>query len=59
MQYFFLSAFCWMLCEGMMLYLMLVVVFSRLSEKWWFFMILGWGTFLNSRHVRCIYSKGV
>ena len=42
-QYFLLSAFCWMMCEGVMLYLMLVVVFSRLSRKWWFFMLLGWG----------------
>ena len=27
-----------------MLYLMLVIVFSRLSKKWWLFFILGWGT---------------
>ena len=26
-----------------MLYLMLIVVFSKLSKKWWFFLILGWG----------------
>ena len=43
LHYFFLAAFCWMLCEGIMLYLMLVVVFSRLSKKWWFFLLLGWG----------------
>ena len=43
LHYFFLAAFCWMLCEGVMLYLMLVVVFSNLSKKWWFFLILGWG----------------
>ncbi len=43
LQYFFLSAFCWMLCEGIMLYLMLVVVFSTLSKKWWLFVLLGWG----------------
>ena len=42
-QYFLLSAFCWMMCEGIMLYLMLVVVFSRLKEKWWLFLMLGWG----------------
>jgi hypothetical protein len=42
-QYFFLSAFCWMMCEGVMLYLMLVAVFSTLKKKWWFFMLLGWG----------------
>ncbi|CAI8001269.1 Adhesion G protein-coupled receptor L1 [Geodia barretti] len=42
LQYLFLSAFCWMMCEGIMLYLMLIVVFTRLSNKWWFFMILGY-----------------
>lgn len=42
-QYFLLSAFCWMMCEGIMLYLMLVVVFSTLIKKWWFFLLLGWG----------------
>ena len=43
LQYLFLAAFCWMMCEGIMLYLMLVVVFSTLSKKWWFFLLLGWG----------------
>ena len=42
LQYFFLAAFCWMLCEGIMLYLMLVVVFSRLSKKWWLFLLIGY-----------------
>ena len=35
-----------MMCEGVMLYLMLVVVFSELSKKWWFFVILGWGEYV-------------
>lgn len=26
-----------------MLYIMLVVVFSKLKDKWWFFLLLGWG----------------
>ena len=26
-----------------MLYLMLVVVFSKLTEKWWLFLLGGWG----------------
>jgi len=47
MQYFFLASFCWMLCEGIMLYLMLVLVFSGLSKKWWFFLILGWSECLQ------------
>ena len=42
LQYLFLSAFCWMMCEGIMLYLLLTVVFSSLSKKWWLFMILGY-----------------
>lgn len=32
-----------MLCEGVMLYLLLVVVFSKLSRKWYQFFVLGWG----------------
>ena len=49
LHYFFLAAFCWMLCEGVMLYLMLVVVFSNFLKRWWFFLILGWGRcFLKS-----------
>ena len=50
LHYFFLAAFCWMLCEGIMLYLMLVVVFSRLSRKWWFFLIIGWGKYTIDIH---------
>ena len=43
LHYFFLAVFCWMLCEGVMLYLMMVVVFSRLSKRRWFFLLLGCG----------------
>ena len=43
LHYLFLSVFCWMLCEGIMLYLMLVLVFSKLSKKWWMFLIIGYG----------------
>ena len=44
-QYFFLAAFSWMLCEGVMLYTLLVVVFSKIKNKWWFFLLLGWGMY--------------
>ncbi|XP_064388289.1 adhesion G protein-coupled receptor L3-like isoform X2 [Halichondria panicea] len=44
LHYLLLSSFCWMLCEGVMLYLMLVVVFSRLAKTWWFFLLLGYVT---------------
>jgi len=47
LQYFFLASYCWMLCEGIMAYLLLVVVFSGLSKKWWFFLILGWSEWLT------------
>ena len=52
LQYLFLSAFCWMMCEGVMLYLMLIVVFSRVSKKWWFFLILGYCEFAVVSSVR-------
>jgi len=48
LHYLFLAAFCWMLCEGVMLYLMLVVVFSKLSKKWWFFLLLGWSKYIRN-----------
>ena len=43
LHYLFTAVFCWMLCEGIMLYLMLVIVFSELTKKWWIFFLLGWG----------------
>jgi len=43
LQYFFLCVFCWMLAEGIMLYLLVVRVFGRAAEKWYFLLILGWG----------------
>ena len=43
LHYLFTAVFCWMLCEGIMLYLMLVVDSRTLAKKWWSFLILGWG----------------
>ena len=48
LHYLFTAVFCWMLCEGIMLYLMLVVVFSTISKKWWLFLLLGWGEVLHN-----------
>ena len=42
LHYLFLCAFCWMLCEGIMLYLLLRVVFSEMSKKWWPFVLIGY-----------------
>lgn len=41
-----------------MLYLMLVVVFSSLSKKWWFFLILGWGR-LHGVGDECSYLDNI
>ena len=57
LQYLFISVFCWMLSEGVMLYLMLVVVFSTLSKKWWFFMLLGWCEFIRNRNSPTLWTK--
>lgn len=43
LHFFFLSAFCWMLCEAIMMYLLVVVVFSDLVTKWYLYLLLGWG----------------
>ena len=47
LQYFFTSAFCWMLCEGVFLYMMLVTVFGNRLNHQWFFLMLGWGEYGN------------
>ena len=50
LHYLYTAAFYWMLCEGLMLYFKVVITFSRvskyLSEKWWFFFLIGWGTYV-------------
>lgn len=46
LHYLFLSAFCWMLCEGIMLYLLLVVVFSKMARHWWLFLLIGYGLYI-------------
>ena len=43
LHYFFLCVFCWMLAEGIMLYLLLVRVFGKAAQKWYYLLILGWG----------------
>ncbi len=54
LQYFFLAAFCWMLCEGIYLFLILVVVFSTLPKKWWLFLLIGWGKAYIAMHISSI-----
>ena len=43
LHYLFTAVFCWMLCEGIMIFLKLVLVFSSFHKKWWFFLLVGWG----------------
>jgi hypothetical protein len=43
MHYFFLAVFCWMLCEGILIYLKLVVVFDSGKSYSRRFFALGWG----------------
>ena len=57
LQYFFTSAFCWMLSEGVMLYMMLVTVFGNKFNRQWFFLILGWGKDDKVNGLLCVYTK--
>ena len=43
LHYLFLCVFCWMLAEGIMLYLLVVRVFGTAAKKWYYLLILGWG----------------
>ena len=44
LHYFFTCVFTWMLCEGIMLYFLLVKVFNTgLGQKKWFYLLIGWG----------------
>ena len=49
LHYLFLSAFCWMLCEGIILFLLLVIVFSNMSKQLWPFLLIGYGTVQHSQ----------
>ena len=59
LHYLFLSAFCWMLCEGILLYLLLVVVFSRLSRRWWLFILIGYGEIIKLSLVVTVWVYGM
>ena len=44
LHYFFMAAFCWMLCEGVLLFVMLHFVFYKgIFKRKRFFFALGWG----------------
>ncbi|XP_065910088.1 uncharacterized protein [Dysidea avara] len=44
LHYFFIAAFCWMLCEALLLFALLYFVFYQgFFKSWKFYSILGWG----------------
>ena len=44
LHYLFTAVFSWMLCEGILLYFLLVKVFgSKYIKRKWPYFILGWG----------------
>ena len=43
LHYLFLCVFCWMLAEGILLYVLVVRAFSTQFKKWYYFLPLGWG----------------
>ena len=48
LHYLFLSSFCWMLAEGIMLYLLVVKVFGKMATRWYYSLFLGWGKFIDN-----------
>ena len=47
LQYFLMAAFCWMLVEGIYLYLLVVKVYN-IENKTHIYHGLSWGTFLSN-----------
>lgn len=46
LHYFLLAVFCWMLCEGILLYFIIVkVIGAKVEEKVKWFLIFGWGRY--------------
>ena len=46
MHYLFLAVFCWMLCQGLLLYMLLVIVFDSGKTYRRRYFALGWGKYL-------------
>lgn len=53
LHYFLLALFCWMLCEGVLLYFLLVKVFGGGAEdKVKYFYLFGWGKLLQRQKTK-------
>ena len=63
LHYFFTVVFCWMLCEGIILYFLLIKVFNNgLGQRKLFYLALGWGKNLvfHFIFIQCTYiSLGI
>lgn len=58
LHYFLLALFCWMLCEGVLLYILLVKVFGGgADDKVKYFYLLGWGTFVCCLPIFPLFSS--
>ena len=61
MHYFFLSVFTWSLCEGVLIYNLLVKVFGVNKKKWiYIYTALGWGNkhlyvIMDIYKIACMY----
>jgi len=47
LQYFLMAAFCWMLVEGIYLYLLVVKVYN-IENKMRIYHVMSWGKFLST-----------
>ena len=47
LHYLFLCVFCWMLAEGIVLYMLVVRAFQTNFENWYYLILLGWGMLQN------------
>ncbi len=55
LHYLFLCVFCWMLAEGIMLYILVVKVFGKLATRWYYFLLVGWGEYTSNE---CVMYNG-
>ena len=55
LQYFLMAAFCWMLVEGIYLYLLVVKVYN-IENKMYIYHVMSWGKFLKDVFlVKCLF----
>ena len=55
MQYFLMAAFCWMLVEGIYLYLLVVKVYN-ISNKMYIYHVMSWGMLVVQLYLLCCWE---